>query len=1660
MSAIECRNQVLFLPPAGRCDDLQNLENGTVSSTMGSNIQSEARYVCFYGYRLIGRPTRVCQEAGRWSYPAPCCEPSTCSDISVGRNVEVTQTNGNFVYSLATHTCHEGYRLNGNQMRQCQPSGIWSGRPPSCIPIVCPPIYAPNKGNFSLSDRTCYRSEAVYTCNDGYVLSGGDMIRTCQSTMLWSGKEPCCVRETVECPVLTGILSGTVEVEEPLEPGAVATYSCSSGHSLDGGSRERVCLEGGVWSGTEPRCVPDVIPMCEVIFAPAFGGVSVTGRELGGTAEYSCNPGYIRSGDRTRTCLSPGMWSGNAPTCEPVDCGVLFPPANGIVVVGTTTLGSVATYSCDPSLRIVGTDSRDCQEDGTWSGETPTCEVIDCGSLISPANGTVDLSEGSLLGAMATYSCDPSFTPIGMSSRVCQEDETWSGEAPTCIAIDCGELDGPADGSVDISQGSLLGAEAIYTCDPSFRLVGTSIRQCQDNGSWSGEAPTCAVIDCGSLMSPANGAVDLSEGSLLGAMATYSCDPSFTPIGMSSRVCQDNETWSGEAPTCKVIDCGGLEPPDNGAVDVSEGSLLGAVATYSCDPSFTLVGMDSRQCEEDGWTGEPPTCEDIVCPVLEDPEFGSVTYEGGRRGVGSDATYACQPRYSIIGDPVRICLVTREWSGQAPTCELLECPSLENPPNGMVTVMDNVPGSVAMYICDSGYMLSAQGDRTCERVGARDTQWGGVPPTCTLIMCPLLEDPDNGRVTTPPPYPVDSTAVYACNRGFESSSGSIRRVCMADGTWSSTAPVCIVSIVACPSNLGAPEFGSVVIRGNATLGSTALYSCQLGYQVVGEPERRCQLNGLIGVWGGEEPTCEAVMCPQLEDPVDGFLRITGLAVEAETVYFCDSGFERNGLLRRECLPTGNWSGQDTVCDPRPGTVSCGRLNDPDQGTVAHETTTPGSVATYSCTLGYVLVGGARERRCQDNGTWDGTEPTCDVIDCGPLSDPVNGMVLVSLDTTLGATARYDCIPGYKLTGLSGDVRFCTVTGEWSETDPTCERVDCGPLSPPVNGVVDQSRGTRFTDETLYTCLEGYVLTPSDSQIRICTETGQWSGSDPTCDLSESTVDCGPPPLPPNAVVTLLNSSTGLLALAEYSCRPGFLLEGDSFTQCQSNALWSGTLPTCARRQCPPLEAPENGRIFVEGLSVGSSVTYLCNSGYTRVGLLRRVCQNNGEWTGDDTRCLRMEDVTCPPLTPPTNGLISGGEGEQPVGSTASYSCDEGYSLEGSQQRTCRSDGLWSGMEPTCERIQCPDPGVPEDGRRLGDNFEIGESVLFLCSDGFEPDGMSTLICLANGTWSNPTPTCTVPTTTGSRTRRGSCSGSSEDERLPTLGERCSCVAGQLVSCCRLRQEWSQLSSVQQERYIAAVRTASMNPLYRPAYVRIMQLYLEAFESVVLNENPDTSLFFPWHRYYLSLYEDLLRVIDRSVTIPYWDWTLTPDRPYESQVFDPVSGFGNSTDNVTHCVNSGPFREGLFRTSPQAGDGCVKRTYRNFPFFNRQLLDSTLLAPATSFTQLHSALQLFFHFQIRCFVGGTMCTNFASEDPVYLLLLAQLDRLLDAWQRQDEDRAGARYNDDPSPLVPTLNNMSEELKVSDYSSNKELPYGVSVCYSVPPPPLPAVMAEPE
>ena len=55
---------------------------------------------------------------------------------------------------------------------------------------------------------------------------------------------------------------------------------------------------------------------------------------------------------------------------------------------------------------------------------------------------------------------------------------------------------------------------------------------------------------------------------------------------------------------------------------------------------------------------------------------------------------------------------------------------------------------------------------------------------------------------------------------------------------------------------------------------------------------------------------------------------------------------------------------------------------------------------------------------------------------------------------------------------------------------------------------------------------------------------------------------------------------------------------------------------------------------------------------------------------------------CSSLTNPANGqvVVSG----LTPGSTATYSCDEGFALNGTQNRTCQSDGTWSDVAPTCD----------------------------------------------------------------------------------------------------------------------------------------------------------------------------------------------------------------------------------------------------------------------------------------------------------------------------------------------------------------------------------------
>ena len=62
------------------------------------------------------------------------------------------------------------------------------------------------------------------------------------------------------------------------------------------------------------------------------------------------------------------------------DCGLLLPPENGDIRVPGTSVGITVRYSCFIGYQLDGESTRVCQSDGTWSGDAPFC----IGNLMTP----------------------------------------------------------------------------------------------------------------------------------------------------------------------------------------------------------------------------------------------------------------------------------------------------------------------------------------------------------------------------------------------------------------------------------------------------------------------------------------------------------------------------------------------------------------------------------------------------------------------------------------------------------------------------------------------------------------------------------------------------------------------------------------------------------------------------------------------------------------------------------------------------------------------------------------------------------------------------------------------------------------------------------------------------------------------------------------------------------------------------------------------------------------------------------------------------------------------------------------------------------------------------------------------------------------------------
>ena len=136
----------------------------------------------------------------------------------------------------------------------------------------------------------------------------------------------------------------------------------------------------------------------------------------------------------------------------------------------------------------------------------------------------------------------------------------------------------------------------------------------------------------------------------------------------------------------------------------------------------------------------------------------------------------------------------------------------------------------------------------------------------------------------------------------------------------------------------------------------------------------------------------------------------------------------------------------------------------------------------------------------------------------------------------------------------------------------------------------------------------------------------------------------------------------------------------------------------------------------------------------------------------------------------------------------------------------------------------------------------------------------------------------------------------------------------------------------------------------------------------------------------------------------------------------------------------------------------KRAFPAQSFLERDLL--TLRAD--NFNRFLQTLQVFVHTNIRCEVGGHMCSTNPANDPAYFPHLAHLDFLYTRWQSFSRQNLKFRYSQDDRdlPLAPA------GFKVSQFHDSADLPGSIRVCYNPyelknhPPPPPPVIERERE
>ncbi|XP_063042299.1 sushi, von Willebrand factor type A, EGF and pentraxin domain-containing protein 1 isoform X3 [Engraulis encrasicolus] len=1332
-------------------------------------------YQCRLGFYLLGEPKMQCASSGRWTgNPPACLDVDECAlGSDCDEHASCQNTDGSHIctcvhpYSGDGHnctapvkckdpghpqhghrdgtafiegsevlfSCQEGFQLEGSGRVTCTQDGTWDSPFPYCRALSCSPPAVSENGDVSGTNYT-FGSKVTFSCNKGY-LPKEPSESQCLSTLNWSRDPPACSPVTCGEPPAVDQAEFTLTGRDYLSRVA---YTCTEGYRLQG-SAELQCEANGVWASPAPRCTQvDCGP------PPPLPNAVTTGDDftLGGQVHLECQEGYTLLGDKTRECLASGHWSQTSAQCAPRPCGP--PPAidHASSDEGHKLYGDTAIYSCNDGYIADNNTRMLCTAQGVWAPptglEVPRCIANFCQRPPELANAILDAINKPkyATNTEVSYKCDEGFVLNTTANLRCMLGGTWSPrpDEVSCVPIRCSRPQDIERGSFSGSDYS-FGAMIAYTCETGYFIRGEKRRTCNANGEWGGSLPTCQPVTCSIPPPLINGLYRRRSQYVFNTKVTYICNAGYSMKGKGERMCQANRQWSNsDPPSCVLLTC---DPPPDIKHGYYKGSAfyVGSKVTYTCHDGYELTtGEPVWTCTKYGkWDkARTPRCSPVQCP--EPPlEENHLVLKNLDSETGT-VELTCEEGYVLRGAHTLRCTQSQEWSEPFPACEQVFCGSPPDIPYGDRTLGPTHYGSTVTYSCMDGFVLrkgSEGATMTCQA----DGRWSAPTPECAPVECPQPEETANGIVDVHGLMYL-STAVYSCKAGYN-LAGNATVICGQSGAWIGGVPAC--HPIECRAPVDIPN--GKVSYGQLQFSRSVTYSCHQGYRLQGPETLTCLETGH---WDQEAPTCEQVYCKQPEPISNGFVEGLDHKFGVTIFYSCVPGYQLVGQNHLTCEEHG-WSSAVPVCVPTdcglPPHIDFGdysKLADPNSDLSGEDgdnnkllggkhdmSFLHGTAIIYRCHQGYEMSGGpavVAALVCQEDGSWNGTAPSCVPVECIPPPSPEHGSVTVT-DTALGSLVEYSCDEGYELEGQT--VRQCSSSRQWSDDPPVCRLVSCGNPGDVSGGTV---KGDSYSYLAVihYECYSGYNLQGGDA-ARTCRADGKWDGGEPQC----APVSCGAPAVPSNILVK--GKEYTFSKKLEFSCKTGFMLKGTPSATCQANGTWTQMSPSCYPADCGQPPALVNGRVTGSDYGYLSEVRYECNEGYALTGPTARVCRDDGMWDRSPPRCTM---VTCDPPEDISHGYLNGSSFN--FEDVVEYICFQGYQVVGNPFLRCGSDGFWVGSVPECRPCVCTPP-VLKSGAVLGRDHNCGDRIRYHCDDGYRTLGPIEAMCDKGGVWTPGVPVC-------------------------------------------------------------------------------------------------------------------------------------------------------------------------------------------------------------------------------------------------------------------------------------------------------------------------------